>query len=345
MKRSAVLSALVSALFIFQSCTKTESDFSVATPETISIQASSLTVAPGTVVAFTVLSSKNNENVTTSSTVYVNGTAVAGSSYTFASVGTFAVYATKGSITSNVATINVVTTPAGSFVHNVLVEEYSGTWCGNCPRLLYGVDLLHQQTQKAFVVGIHLFGGDPFITSQGNDLAAMRGVSGVPTGSINRTKSWTGPQYENVPQVVNEIKASANTGLALSSTLVSGSLNISVKIAYKQAVSGNTKLTVYLVEDNLKHTQRNYSSNIYGGLPNIANFNYNGVLRAVISSLDGDAIPNSGDTNEKAYGVTFPANVSSAANAKLIVFVTDAGGNVLNVQQAKVGEVKDFERL
>lgn len=345
MKRSAVLLSLISALFILQSCTKTESDFSVVTAQAITIRASSLTVTPGAVVDFTVFSSVNNENITTSSVIYVNGTALAGRSYNFAQIGTYAVYATKGSITSNVVTINVSTTLTGYYIHNALVEEYSGTWCGNCPRLLYGVDLLHQQTQKAFVVGIHLFGNDPFITSQGNNLAAMRGVGSVPTGSINRTVSWTGPQYQNVPQVINEIKPSSNTGLAISSAVASNNLSISVQIAYKDAVAGSTKLTVYLVEDKLKHTQQNYSSNIFGGLSSIPNFNYDGVLRAVISPLDGDAIPNSGNANKKTYSITLPTNISNIANAMLVAFVTDESGTVLNVQQAKVGDVKDFEKL
>ena len=94
----------------------------------------------------------------------------------------------------------------------VLVEEYSGTWCGNCPSILYAVDLLHQQTDNAIVVSTHLFNGDPFITAQGNSLAASLGITGVPAGNINRTTSWTGPQYENVNQVINQIQPVENPG-------------------------------------------------------------------------------------------------------------------------------------
>ena len=319
----------------------------VPPPETIMIEASSLSVTTGTPVNFSVISSINNTNVTALSKIFVNGTEISGNTYTFSTVGNYTVNATKGMLTSNniIIAVTAGTTPPNLYVHNILVEEYSGTWCGNCPRLLYGVDLLHQQTQKAFVVGIHLFASDPFITADGNSLASMRGVTGVPTGHINRTKNWTGPQYENVPQVINEIKPSATVGLAISSTLSANNLNVLVKVAYKEAVSGNTKLTVYLVEDKLTYTQRNYSANLYGGLANIPNFNYNGVLRDVISTLAGDNIPNSGINNEKNYGLALPSNISNATNAVLIAFVTDAAGNVLNVQQAKVGTVKDFERL
>ena len=167
----------------------------------------------------------------------------------------------------------------------------------------------------------------------------------MPTGHINRTKNWNGPQYENVTQVIAEIKPLAAIGLAISSTLSGNNLNAIIKIAYKEAVPGNTKLTVYLVEDKLIYTQRNYSSNLYGGLANIPNFNYNGVLRSVISALAGDNIANSGIANEKTYSLALPSNIANAANAVLVAFVTDAAGNVLNVQQAKVGTIKDFEKI
>ncbi len=340
---------LLIAMFLIQSCTKTESDFTavVPIPESITLRASSLAVLEGTSIDFTVISSPTNADVTSNAKIYLNTSEIPGSSYNFLQEGTFEVYATKGSIKSNIVSITVtkVTSTQNAYVHNVLIEEYSGTWCGNCPRLLYGVELLHQQTQKAFVVGIHLFGSDPFISSAGNNLASMRGVSSVPTGHINRNINWTGPQYENVPQVINEIKPLANMGIAISSSLTGNNLNISVKVAYKETVAGATKLTVYLVEDKLTFTQRNYSANLYGGLASIPNFQYNGILRSLVSALAGDNIPNTGIANEKLYSLALPSNIVNAANTKLVAFVTDATGNVLNVQEAKLGTVKDFERL
>jgi hypothetical protein len=428
MKNTLLFSGFLSILFLLSACTKTESDFTMPAPETIKIEASSLSVITGTAVDFTIISSINNANVTSLSKIFINGTEISGKTYTFSAVGNYAVYSIKGSLTSNIVTIAVTavppaetirietsslsvtagtpvnftifssinntdvtsaskifvngteingksyifsavgnftvyatkgmlasnniiiavtaaTTTPNSYVHNVLVEEYSGTWCGNCPRLLYGVDLLHQQTQKAFVVGIHLLGSDPFISADGNNLAAMRGVSGVPTGHINRTVNWTGPQYENVSQVINYIKPSATLGLAISSTLNASNLNVVVKFTYKEAAVGSTRLTVYLVEDNLNYTQRNYSSNLYGGQANIPNFSYSGVLRSVVSALAGDVVPNTGNANEKPYSLTLPSNISNAANAFIIAFITDAAGNVLNVQRARLGTVKDFEKL
>ncbi len=346
MKYLLNISISIAAIFLLQSCTKTESDFTEARQETITVNASTLNVTTGIAVTFSVLSSVNNNNVTADSKLYVNGALIAGSNYTFPAEGNFAVYATKGTLTSNVITVNVSTVSSRTgYKHHVLVEEYSGTWCGNCPRILYGVDLLHQQTDKVIVVSTHLFNGDPFITTEGNNLAAQQGVGGVPTGYINRTINWTGPQYENVAQAINTIQASAPAGIAISSSISSNNLSITVKAAYAQPLTGGAKLTVYLVEDKLFYTQRNYSANLYAGQANIPNFEYNGVIRKVISALSGDVIGSSGNTNKKTYSLAVPANVSNISNTRIVAFITNSTGTVVNVQEVKAGEEKMFDVL
>ncbi len=346
MKYLLNFSFFIAGLLSLQSCTKTESNFTEVGLETITVTANTLNVTTGIVVSFTVLSSTNSNNVTPDSKIYVNGTLITGSSYTFSNAGNFGVYATKGTITSNVITVVVTAVASGTgYKHNVLVEEYSGNWCGNCPRILYGVDLLQQQTNKAIVVSTHLFGGDPFINSDGNNLAAQQGVSGVPNGFINRTISWNGPQYENVPQVINTIQASVPAGVAIKSTINNNNLSITVKVGYIQPLTGGAKLTVYLVEDKLYSTQRNYSANLYGGQSSISNFEYNGVLRKVISSLSGDVIGSSGNSNEKTYSLALPSNITNIVNTRIVAFITNSAGTVVNVQQVKVGEEKMFEVL
>ncbi len=346
MKYLLNLPIFIAGFFLLQSCTKTESDFTETRPETITINGSTLNITVGVAVSFLVTSSENNNNVTSDSKIYVNGNLITGSSFTFASAGTFAVYATKRTLTSNVITIKVaaVTSNTG-YKHNVLVEEYSGTWCGNCPRILYGVELLEKQTDKAIVVSTHLFGNDPFITTDGNNLAAQQGVSSVPNGYINRTISWTGPQYENVPQVINTIQASVPAGIAIRSSINNNNLSVIVNVGYTQTLTGGAKLTVYLVEDKLFNKQSNYSANLYGGQSSISNFEYNGIIRKVISSLSGDAIGASGSNNEKNYFLAVPANIANIANTRIVAFITNAAGTVVNVQTVKVGEEKMFEVL
>jgi len=247
------------------------------------------------------------------------------------------------SATENRKSLNIIN--ARRFVNRVLVEEYSGTWCGNCPNILYGTQLLKQQTNKEVSVQIHR-GSDPFVIPDGNTIATQQNVVGVPTGRINRTINWTGPQYQNVNQVLNEIKTSSAVGLAINSTInLNGVLNVNVIIGYINSTI-QTKLMVYIVEDNLFHNQANYYSNLYGGLNPIPNFEYDGVLRSVISSTSGDVITVSGNQVQKNYTVALPANVSNVNNAKIVAFLIDTATNsVLNVRQSNVGQSQVLETL
>lgn len=231
------------------------------------------------------------------------------------------------------------------FVNRVLVEEYSGTWCGNCPNILYGTQLLKQQTNKEVSVQIHR-GSDPFVTEYGNTIATQQNVYGVPTGKINRTIDWTGPQYQNVNQVLNEIKPSSTVGLAINSSLnSSGILNLNIMIGTTNTAI-QTKLVVYIVEDNLFFTQANYYANLYGGLNPIPNFEYDGVFRSAVSSTLGDTILFSGNQAQKNYAISVPTNVANISNANIVAFLIDVTTNsVLNVRKATMGESQQLERL
>lgn len=230
------------------------------------------------------------------------------------------------------------------FVNRVLVEEYSGTWCGNCPNILYGTELLHQQTNKEVTVQIHR-GNDPFVTAAGNTIATAQNVVGVPTGKINRTIDWTGPQYQNVNQVLNEIKDNSNIGLAINSTITAdGLVNLNIIIGCT-TTSIQSRLVVYIVEDNLYHSQANYYSNLYNGLNPIPNFEYDGVLRSVVSSTSGDLLFLTGNQIQKSYMFSVPSNVATIANAKIVAFIVDENTNsVLNVRQAAIGASQRLER-
>lgn len=341
------ISFLILLVILFVSCTKTESNFDDEKSLTaVNLTASRINVIAGSEVNFT---SKSNLliNLTEQTIFYVNDVAIASNTYTFQEAGSYSVKAVYQNITSNTIVISVETPVVvnNQFVNRVLVEEYSGTWCGNCPRIIYGTALLKQQTDFAVSVQIHLFGNDPFISPTGNTIANEQGVIGVPTGRINRTINWNGPQYQNVNQVINEIKSSSSVGLAINSTTNSSNININVLLGYANTTL-QTKLIVYIVEDNLFHTQSNYSANLYGGLSSIPNFEYDGVFRSAVSSNSGDVIAISGNQVQKNYTIVLPSNVSNSSNAKIVAFLIDANSNtVLNVRQANLGQSQVLERL
>lgn len=334
----------ISTLFIFYSCSKDTTVENDQTITSVSILASQTNILVGQTVTFNVVSD-SGLNLNSDSTFSLNNLPISGNSYTFSEVGTFTFKATYKSLNSNDIVVTVAQNNTSyQFVNRVLVEEYSGTWCGNCPAILYGTELLKQQTDKSVNVQIHLLNGDPFITSDGNSLASSQNVNGVPTGKINRTTNWSGPQYQNVSQVINTIKASSTVGLAINSSLNSNLLNVNVRIGFTENVS--TKLVVYLVEDNLFYTQANYSSNLYGGSSSISNFEYDGVLRSVISANSGDALAVTNNSAEKNYSISIPANINNSSNLKVVAFLIDSNsGAVLNARESTIGVTQELETL
>lgn len=347
MKKNLKLIPCLLLLLAMIGCTETESVFEeVPKLTSVNLTASSTKILVGGQVTFSSTSNLSS-NVTQQSIFYVNDVAITSSTYTFTGAGIYSIKAVHQNLTSNIIqiTVEAPVVVVNKFANRVLVEEYSGTWCGNCPRILYGTELLKKQTTNAVSVQIHLYNGDPFITASGNALASELGIGVVPTGNINRTIGWNGPQYQNVSQVINEIKTSSQVGLAINSTLNTSNLNINVVLGYANTAL-QTNLIVYIVEDNLFHTQANYSSNLYGGLSSIPNFEYDGVLRAVITPATGETISATGTQVNKNFTVSLPSNVKNSSNAKIVAFLIDATTKtVLNVRQAAIGETQVLETL
>lgn len=347
MKKFLKLIPCLLLLLAMIGCTETESVFEEEPKLTsVNLTVSSTKILVGGQVTFT-STSNLLANVTPQTIFFVNDVAITSNAYTFNVAGIYTIKAVHQNLITNIIQITVESPVVvmNKFANRVLVEEYSGTWCGNCPRILYGTTLLKQQTTNAVVVQIHLYNNDPFIAASGNALANELAIGGVPTGNINRTMSWNGPQFQNVSQVINEIKASSQVGLAINSTLNANNLNINVVLGYANTAL-QTKLIVYIVEDNLFHTQANYSSNLYGGVSSIPNFEYDGVLRSIVSPIAGETIAVVGNLVNKDFSVPLPSNLKNSSNAKIVAFLIDASTKtVLNVRQAAIGETQNLEVL
>ena len=314
----------------------------VTTPVTsIVIAGNKSEIAPGEKVVFT--STANNGQILTSQTTfYLDGVAQTGSEVIFPSEGVFTVNAKYTNVSDVVITSNdvqITVKPVINFNKRVLIEDFTGTWCGWCPRVAYGVEQVNAQTNDAVTVAIHQ-GNDPY-----NISVAPYSVSGYPTANLNRTTGWTYPEPSNVAQVVNLTNGvNPRLGLAISPSVSAGNLNIDVKVKFGYQFSG-IKLVVYVLEDGLVYNQENYTS-YYGGVSVIQNMTHNHVLRKVMTNINGDAITGStvsGDEYSKNFNIAVPANVANSANMSIVAFVVDSNGKVINVRSADLGENQTFE--
>ena len=309
---------------------------------TITLTSNKSTVGTSENVIFTIMGN-NGANISPQSTVYFNGVAQTGFNIIMPTAGTIDVYSTytnasNETFTSNTLQIEVVSVI--NFNKRVLIEDFTGTWCGWCPRVSYGIEQVNAQTNDAVVVALHKSGSDPYIIN-----TSPYNVSAYPTAHLNRTTEWSYPEPENVAQVVALTNGTnPRLGLAMSPSLTGSTLNIDVNVKFGFNFT-NTKLVVYVLESGLVYPQTNYTS-YYGGGSTLPNFVHNHVLRAVLTNVMGDAITgstNSGDIYTKNFSVQLPSNITNSSNVSIVAFVVDASGKALNARTAHFGDVQTLE--
>lgn len=238
-------------------------------------------------------------------------------------------------------------TGTGKFKKNVLIEDYTGTWCQYCPRVIYAIEQVEAQNIDAVTVAIHRYNSaDPFNFAQGDVLENFIGLTGYPDARLNRKTEWNYPEAANINQVKNLTGNDGTLGLALKSTVQSGNIDLDVKVKFGADMS-NVKLVVYVLEDGLVHNQTNTTS-YYGGQNPIANMTHNHVLRASLTNLLGDAITGTtttGSTFTKNFSVAVPSNVSNASKMSFVAFVVDSSGKAINVRKSVPGVDQNFQEL
>lgn len=323
--------------------------FTDVPPSSIVLTASETTQSIGEDITFTVMTD-TGVNVTSTAVITVAGNAITGNTFTSATVGSFDVVATFEAFTSGTVTVNF--TPVISFEKRVLIEDYTGTWCGWCPRVSYGIEQVNAVTDNAVVVAIHSGSTNP--SSNGYDpynftataLDNLIGLEGYPTAMLNRMTSWNYPEPNNVNQVVNLTEGTApKLGLAMTSTVADGNISLEVKTKFGKNYTG-AKLVVYILENGLIFDQVNYTD-YYGGADIISDFSHEHVLRASLTNLLGDAFTANESVydNEvtKTFNIPVPANVSNASNIEFVAFVVGDDNKAINVRKSAPGESQTFE--
>jgi len=298
----------------------------------------------------------NGANLTSQATIsMVGGNDLPNNVYTTSYEGVIGFTASFDGLTSEVYEITVLSAPT-KFEQNVLIEDYTGTWCGYCPRISHAIELVEQQTTDAYVVAIHRGSTDPgngyhdpFNFSAGV-LEDLIGLQGYPTGMLNRTTEWNHPEPSNISQVLDLTTGQSDVGLALNPSLNGNTMDIDVSVKFGgEFFASSAKLVVYVLEDNLYFNQTNYTS-YYGGSSVLTNFEHNHVLRASLTNLLGDQIPSSEITADNVYEVNFnlavPSNVTNTQKMSVVAVVINGSTNAaMNVRGADFGDTQTFEEL
>ncbi|MDG1672600.1 MAG: Omp28-related outer membrane protein, partial [Flavobacteriaceae bacterium] len=234
---------------VYDNITSNSIVINVSVPVTaINLSSNSDTYYLGEEIIFNVVGN-NGANLTSQATINVVGdNELEENTYTSSVEGVIGFVASFEDLTSPEYEITVLPAPT-KFNQNVMIEDYTGTWCGYCPRISHAIDLVKEQTSEAVVVAIHRGSTDPSNSSydpynfSAGVLEDLIGLQGYPTGMLNRTTEWINPEPNNVSQVVNLASGQADVGLALSPTLNGNTMNIDVNVKFGgQFSASNAKL-------------------------------------------------------------------------------------------------------
>ncbi len=353
MKKNLFLFLSVFTLLII-SCGKKDTVPEVVTPTNPIVEKPIITFSKNFIVAdgfeesIITVKDVNGNDISANCFITANGTALSNTTFSTEQSGIYSIVAKLGTVSSLAVALNA-TAPTQRHTRKVLAEDYTGAWCGYCPRV--GKSLEDLKTANPNLIPVAIHNGDALAFSLESQMRSKYGVSGFPTAIINRNFAWN----EVNSQITNELNKWAPVGLAIESTVAGTSVNGKVKTQFNVS---STKIPVViaimLIEDGKVLAQTSYYNTTVGspffGLGNpITNYVQNQVLRNASTNIFGDAIPQTAVVKDNIHETTFSFNAAgfTIANCKIVAAVSYADGQartgLLNAQVVQAGQTKNFD--
>lgn len=332
----------------FDQVTSNSLDFNIISDEERSLLLNVSRAMNDQAIEFRVVDNEGTD-VTGSSTIFVNDTAISGSTFASPNEGAFTAYA---SYDDSGVTLETEAKPFSVYVpkRKIVVEDYTGAWCGFCPAVSAAINTLKGLTDNVSIVKLHETANsfpDPFDFEDIDILKETFEAFGFPQARINRTTVWSQPY---TPSEITSIAGqSTDLAIGISSSVSGNDLAVNVEAVYRNGVGSGDKLVVYLIENGLISPQVNYynddpSSPYFGAGNPITDFEHNEVLRLSLTNVLGDEISAAGpyELYQRTLNITMPAEYV-VENLEVVVMIVNSDNVALNSQYAKVGEVKSFE--
>ena len=254
-----------------------------------------------------------------------------------------------------------------TFTKKVLMEEFTGAWCGYCPDGAHRVEnLINDNDGRVVAVSLHAGNptGDAMEIAHTNYLETTYQNTGFPSGmvdrvSVNGSTSLNRGYWEYVAN--DQLTKISSCGLAIISKVNGASAAVEVHAGFNSTLNGDDyRLSVYLIEDGVTGTgygydQRNYynteaESPFYNLGDPIEGYEHNHTLRAVLSESLGDVISPSSLVSGGEHIETYTVDLSSynKNNLSIVAFVSNIGSTITeheirNVQKCDIDGFQDWD--
>jgi len=195
-------------------------------------------------------------------------------------------------------------------IKKILLEDYTGHTCGNCPRAAEQTKfLIETYCDHIIPIAVHAgFFAEPFSsgkytydfrTTAGQSWDGFFGNSaaGLPNGMVNRME-YNGTNilaYESWAAAVEQLlKEPPTIDIIIENnySIITRELKTSIDVNFLNSASEELKLTVLIVEDSIINWQKDYEYDDLGnpGNTDIENYVHRHVLRDAINGAWGETI-------------------------------------------------------
>lgn len=243
--------------------------------------------------------------------------------------------------------------PGNDVKRTVLIEEFTGQRCPNCPEMAESIkNLAATYPDQVVVVAIHAgffampIGGDfsaDYRTPAGNTLNDFFGISsvGYPKALVNRTGYGTPGLRLDADQVAGRlaplVEEDPEIGITITPVYSASNrtVNIEVDVNIIEAMQRRLMLSVMITEDSIVSPQQNKTEIIH-------NYVHRHIQRTAVNGAWGDELSdglaplNPGTSSKKTFQATLAANWNEN-HCDVVAFVYDSDTyEVLQAAEIKV---------
>ena len=231
---------------------------------------------------------------------------------------------------------DITPTDTNTYVKKILIEDYTGHTCSNCPGAARELEAIHDVYGDQIIgMALHVSTGFArprtgsgkfeydFRTKWGNSWSDLFGISALPSGMVNRIGYPTNlhklGKNEWLAAVITELEKDIDFGVSITTNNTGNEGVITINSEILNNINGDYKLVVCLTESKIINWQKD-------GSDDIEDYEHNHTLRSLLSveSLSNSSNYITGQLLEKTinynlstleqFNIDYSSNTADAGN-------------------------------